>query len=157
MVPAAFVLLESLPLTPNGKVDRRALPMPEYSRFEQDESFVPPTSPVHRQLIQIWEELLEVHPIGIRDNFFEAGGHSLLVVRLLDRVEQVFGKKVSLSILVAGPTVEELANALTQPDEISQPGRPQEPHQQKRSFSKHEALFFSIKGMLSRSSSSKKG
>src|SRR6185437_11800031 len=76
------------------------------------------TSPVHQQLVQIWEELLEVRPIGISDNFFEAGGHSLLAVRLLDRIEQVFGKKISPSILLANPTVEELANALTQAGDL---------------------------------------
>lgn len=152
MVPAAFVLLETLPLTANGKVDRRKLPMPEYDRFEQNEAFVAPTSLVHQQIIQIWEELLEVRPIGIRDNFFELGGHSLLAVRLLDHIEQKFGKKLSSTILLADLTVEVLANALTQPDEISQPG-----HQQKRSFSKRETLFSSIKGMLSRSPSPKGG
>ena len=116
MVPAAFVLLETLPLMPSGKVDRRALPAPEHTRPELAEGYLAPTLPVHQQLAKIWEELLEVSPIGIRDNFFELGGHSLLAVRLIDRIEQVWGKKVAASTLLAGPTIEQLSDVLVQPD-----------------------------------------
>ncbi|HZS77077.1 MAG TPA: amino acid adenylation domain-containing protein [Ktedonobacteraceae bacterium] len=116
MVPSAFVLLEALPLTPGGKVDRRALPAPDNGRSDLAEGFAVPTSPVHQQLVQIWEELLGVRPIGIRDNFFELGGHSLLAVRLVDRIEQVWGKKVSAATLLAGPTIEQLSMVLTQTD-----------------------------------------
>ena len=112
MVPAAFVQLESLPLTPNGKVDRRALPAPEFGMSEQAVNFVAPTLPVHQALIQIWEELLEARPIGIRDNFFELGGHSLLAIRLVDRIEQIWGKKISPATLLSGATIERLAVAL---------------------------------------------
>ncbi len=117
MIPAAIVLLESLPLTPNGKVDRRALPAPEYDRFERNGGFVAATQPIHQQLVAIWEELLEVRPIGITDNFFDIGGHSLLVVRLLDRIEQVFGRKVPSPMLLADPTIEQLAQVLGQAEE----------------------------------------
>lgn len=114
MVPSAFILLEALPLTPSGKVDRRALPAPEHNRPELAEKFAAPTLPVHKQLVQIWEELLEVRPIGIRDNFFELGGHSLLAVRLVDRIEQVWGKKISATTLLAGATIEQLSTVLAQ-------------------------------------------
>jgi acyl carrier protein len=114
MVPSAFVLLESLPQTPNGKLDRRALPAPDRKGHALDETFVTPSLAVHRQLTQIWEELLHVRPIGIRDNFFELGGHSLLAVRLVDRIEQVWGKKIAPSTLLAGPTIEQLSMALMQ-------------------------------------------
>ena len=116
MVPAAFVLLEALPLTPSGKVDRRALPAPERSGPASPESFVAPSLPVHQQLVEIWEELLEVRPIGIRDNFFDLGGHSLLAVRLIDRIEQVWAKKIAASTLLAGPTIEQLSDVLMQPE-----------------------------------------
>ena len=115
MVPAAFVLLEAFPLTPSGKIDRRALPPPEQTRPELAEGFAAPTSPVQQQLVQIWEELLGVRPIGIQDNFFELGGHSLLAVRLVDRIEQVWGKKISATTLLAGATIEQLSAVLTQP------------------------------------------
>ena len=112
MMPSAFVLLNSLPLTPNGKVDRHALPAPDPIRRTMEESFVAPTSRAHHQLAQIWEDLLDVRPIGIRDNFFYLGGHSLLAVRLVGRIEQVFGKKIPLATLFAAPTIEQLAHAL---------------------------------------------
>ncbi len=112
MLPSAFMLLDALPLTPNGKIDRCALPAPESARHTEEETFVAPTSMVHYQLIQIWEELLDERPIGIRDNFFLLGGHSLLAVRLVNRIEQRYGKKIPLATLFAGPTIEQLASAL---------------------------------------------
>jgi amino acid adenylation domain-containing protein len=114
MIPSAFVLLDTLPLTPNGKVDRHALPAPELSGRTVEEGFVAPKLTIHYQLVQIWEELLEARPIGITDNFFHLGGHSLLAARLIARIEQVFGKKIPLPTLFAGPNIEYLANALQQ-------------------------------------------
>ncbi|MFL5625145.1 MAG: thioesterase domain-containing protein, partial [Ktedonobacteraceae bacterium] len=111
MVPTDFVLLDAMPLTPNGKVDQRALPAPQRGRSMTEEIFVAPTSLVHHQLVQIWEELLETRPIGMRDNFFQLGGHSLLAARLVQRIEQVCGKKISLATLFAGPTIEQLTDA----------------------------------------------
>ena len=119
MVPSVIVLLETLPLTPNGKVDRKALPAPDSSRTLAPDTFVAPTLPIHHQLIQLWEELLDVRPIGIRDNFFYLGGHSLLAARFVARVEEVFGKKLSLATLFACPTIEQLAHALQTGEEKS--------------------------------------
>jgi amino acid adenylation domain-containing protein len=112
MLPSAFVEVEVMPLTPNGKIDRRALPVPSSLMPVTEEPSVAPTLPVHYQLQQIWEELLDVRPIGIRDNFFYLGGHSLLAARLVDRIEQSFGKKIPLTTLFAEPTIEHLAEAL---------------------------------------------
>ena len=112
MVPSAFVLLEKLPLTPNGKIDRRALPVPEQDRSVVEESYVPPSLPVEKQLVQIWEKLLGIQPIGIKDDFFELGGNSLLGVQLFDQMAQVFSKKLPLSTLFGGATIEHLAKAL---------------------------------------------
>jgi len=112
MLPSAFILLDMLPLMPNGKIDRCALPAPESVKHFEEGTFVAPTSMVHYQLLQIWEELLDAQPIEIRDNFFHIGGHSLLAVRLVNRIEQVFGKKIPLAALFAGPTIEQLASAL---------------------------------------------
>lgn len=119
MVPSAFVLLDALPLTPNGKIDRRALPAPESTMHTAEETFVAPALPLHYQLISIWEELLDVRPIGIRNNFFYLGGHSLLAARLIHRMEQVLGKKLPLATLFAGPTIEHLAEVLQQQEDTS--------------------------------------
>ncbi len=112
MVPSAFVLLQTLPLTTNGKVDQRALPIPDFSSRSIKEDFVAPKHMLHFQLIAIWEELLNVQAIGIRDNFFNIGGHSLLAVLLLERIEQVFHQKLQFNTLFINPTIEELAEVL---------------------------------------------
>jgi amino acid adenylation domain-containing protein len=120
MVPAAFVFMDAFPLTPSGKVYRQGLPAPDMSRASiEDDSYVAPSEIIHFQLLNIWEELHSARPIGIRDNFFHLGGHSLLAARLVARIEQVFGKKISLSTLFAGPTIEGLTLALQQQ---TQPG-----------------------------------
>ena len=71
-----------------------------------------PVLPLQRQLVPIWEEVLGVHPIGIRDDFFELGGDSLSAVRLFERMQQVSGKRVALATLFAGATIEQVARAL---------------------------------------------
>jgi amino acid adenylation domain-containing protein len=114
MMPAVVVLLEVLPVTPNGKVDRRALPAPDRSRPELEKAFVAPRDDLELQLAQIWEEVLGVRPVGVRDNFFELGGHSLLAVRLFALIEKRLGKKLPLTAIFQGATVEHLAGVLRQ-------------------------------------------
>ncbi len=148
MIPAVFMLLEALPLSPSGKVDRRSLPLPEQTRPELSEAFVAPTLPVHQQLVQIWEELLDVRPIGIRDNFFELGGHSLLAVRMVDRIEQGWGKKISSATLFAGPTIEQLSKVLVEPEAPTSrisPEATQRDEHRKAFFSRNGKLMSSVK------------
>jgi surfactin synthase thioesterase subunit/acyl carrier protein len=114
MVPAVFVLLDTLPLLSNGKIDRRALPAPDRSRLELEKSFVAPRDDLELQLAHIWEEVLDVRPVGVRDNFFELGGHSLLAIRLFAVIEKRLGKKLPLTAVFQGATVEHLASALRQ-------------------------------------------
>ena len=111
MIPSAFVFLDALPLTPNGKIDRARLPEPERVR-PSERRYLAPRDPTELQLVQIWEELLTVRPIGVTDRFFEIGGHSLLALRMLADVEKRFGKKVPLPALFEEPTVEHLAAVL---------------------------------------------
>jgi amino acid adenylation domain-containing protein len=114
MIPSAFVILDTLPLTPNGKIDRRALPAPDQTRPDLEITFVAPQDPVQLQLTEIWEEVLGIQPIGITDNFFDFGGHSLVALRLLAQIEEVFGKSLALSTFLQAPTIEELAKILQQ-------------------------------------------
>ncbi|GAB4216597.1 MAG: hypothetical protein OHK0022_57920 [Roseiflexaceae bacterium] len=111
MVPASYVFLEALPLTPAGKIDRRALPAPEPGR-EGEGTFVAPRDEWEQRLAQIWEELLDVRPVGATDNFFDLGGHSLLAVRLVAQVQERMGRRLPLAALFQSPTVEDLARAL---------------------------------------------
>jgi amino acid adenylation domain-containing protein len=112
MIPVAIVLLLALPLTPNGKVDRRALPAPNRNYLEA--GFVAPRDPLELQLVQIWEKILNVHPIGVQDNFFDLGGHSLVAVRLMSQIQQQFKKNLTLATLFQGQTIEQLATILRQ-------------------------------------------
>ncbi|HEU5382973.1 MAG TPA: alpha/beta fold hydrolase, partial [Ktedonobacteraceae bacterium] len=114
MLPTACIVLKALPLTPNGKIDRKALPAPESSERTGEERYAPPTLIEHYELIGIWEELLNIHPIGIRDNFFDLGGHSLLAAQLINRIELVFSKKIPLAAFYSDPTIERLAHLLEQ-------------------------------------------
>jgi amino acid adenylation domain-containing protein len=116
MIPSVFVRMEGLPLTANGKVDRKALPEPGREEEEErgEESYVGAQDELQRQLVKIWEGVLRRGPIGIRDNFFELGGHSLLAVRVMNRVEQAFGKRLPVATLFQSPTVEQLAGLLGQ-------------------------------------------
>ena len=114
MLPANFVLLDLLPLMANGKVDRRALPAPDRSRPELEKTFVGPRDDLELQLAHIWEEILDVRPVGVCDNFFDLGGHSLLAVRLFALIEKRLGKRLPLTTVFQGATVEHLADALRQ-------------------------------------------
>ena len=105
MVPGAFVALAQWPLTPHGKIDRRALVQPE----EEQSAYVAPRDDVERQLVACWEQVLDVKPIGIKDDFFALGGHSLLAVRLLGLIRQHFKGDIALSALFQAATVEQLA------------------------------------------------
>lgn len=109
MVPSKIVTLKHLPLTPNGKVDRQALPVPESLSDVVHEAAA---GPVETRLVEIFEKVLGKHPVGTRQNFFDLGGHSLLVARLLLLIEQGFHKKLSLGEVFQAPTVRELAALL---------------------------------------------
>ena len=114
MLPAVFTSLDEMPLTPSGKRDRTALPPPGRETRERGPDFVPPQDPLEHQLTQIWEDLLDIRPVGIRDNFWDLGGHSLLAARLLDQITHACGLSLPLSALYEGGTVEALAARLRQ-------------------------------------------
>ena len=114
MVPAAVVRLDKLPLTNNGKVDRRALPSPAGGAASASGNYVAPSTPVEEKLAAIWAELLRVDQLGVQDNFFERGGHSLLGTRLMARVRRDFDLDVPLRVLFEQPTVAGMAEAIVQ-------------------------------------------
>ncbi|HYG08848.1 MAG TPA: thioesterase domain-containing protein, partial [Pyrinomonadaceae bacterium] len=112
MIPSAIVELEELPLTANGKADRRALATMALTNLERADAVVAPRDVLELQLVKIWEELLGVQQIGVHDDFFAVGGHSLLAVRLLARIEQIFDRKLSLATLFTSPTIDHLASVI---------------------------------------------
>jgi acyl carrier protein len=112
MVPSAFVMLDKLPLTPIGKVDRRALPAPDRARPEIEEAFVPPRTPVEELLASIWREVLGLQQVGIHDDFFDLGGHSLIATQVLSRVRRAIQVDLPLRRLFQAPTIAQLAKAI---------------------------------------------
>jgi amino acid adenylation domain-containing protein len=116
MVPALFMELPALPLTPSGKVDRRALPAPEAKRDAAVE-YVAPQSEIERAIAAVWCELLGVERIGLDDNFFDLGAHSLLLVRAHGRLREALGRELTVVDLFRHPTVGALARHLSRGEE----------------------------------------
>ncbi|NTX08406.1 MupA/Atu3671 family FMN-dependent luciferase-like monooxygenase [Myxococcus sp. CA040A] len=113
MVPSLVVDLPALPLTPNGKVDRKALPAPTAARSSRA-AYVAPQSQLEQQISEIWKEVLKVEQVGVNDNFFDLGGHSLLMVQVHARLKAALGGELPLLKLLEHPTVSALARFLRQ-------------------------------------------
>ncbi|CRM99799.1 Linear gramicidin synthase subunit D [Pseudomonas sp. 34 E 7] len=94
MVPAHFVFLAQMPLTPNGKLDRKGLPLPDASQMQQQ--YVAPHTELEQQIAAIWADVLHLAQVGLNDNFFEVGGHSLLAIQITSRVQAELGLDVPL-------------------------------------------------------------
>ena len=107
MIPAAFVTLKALPLSPNGKVDRKALPRPDFK--PSADKFVPPATSTEIALAKIWCEVLTLKQVGIHDNFFESGGHSLRATQIISRARKEFNLEVPLRVLFESPTIAGVA------------------------------------------------
>ncbi len=121
MVPAAYMVLDSFPLTTNGKVDRRALPAPEASRPELDADFVAPEADVERTIATIWAQALGLERVGVHDNFFDLGGHSLHLITVHGRLTSELGTDIPMVDLFRFPTVSALAQHLSEGGEEDKP------------------------------------
>ena len=109
MVPSAFVFLDVLPLTPNGKIDRKSLPAPDRHRDGVEQAYVAPRSLTEEILAEIWADVLKLDRVGIHDNFFDLGGHSLKATQVVSRMRKVFHSELPLRHLFEFPTIAELA------------------------------------------------
>ncbi|WP_445234398.1 phosphopantetheine-binding protein, partial [Duganella rhizosphaerae] len=107
MVPSAFVTLDAFPLTANGKLDQKALPAPDGDAYAR-RCYEAPEGEIEEGLAEIWRSLLKLEQIGRHDNFFNVGGHSLLAVQLMRRINQAFGVEVPLDRLFAHATIVDL-------------------------------------------------
>jgi len=112
MVPAAFVCLDAIPLTRNGKIDRAKLPAPDEFRRELSSHFAAPRSAIESSLAELWSDLLGIRPIGIHDDFFALGGHSLMATQLVSRARSTLGLEIPLRALFEHPTIAQLAARL---------------------------------------------
>ncbi|WP_226439744.1 non-ribosomal peptide synthetase/type I polyketide synthase [Pseudomonas sp. MWU16-30316] len=110
MVPRLLVVLPALPLTANGKIDRKSLPEPDWA--QDSRAYAAPRNSLEEQLVEDWQQLLNVPRIGIDDNFFESGGHSLLVTQVIAHIKKRFGVALSIANLFEGPTVAQVAEKI---------------------------------------------
>jgi len=112
MIPFAFMFLEALPLSANGKVDHKILPLFDQRRPALSNSLIDPRNELEFQLQETWETVLNVHPIGVKDSFFDLGGQSMLAIRLVASIEKATGKRLPPASLFHAPTIELLAKFL---------------------------------------------
>ncbi|KLU56719.1 hypothetical protein EL84_10640 [Paenibacillus sp. VT-400] len=118
MIPTYLIQLERLPLTTNGKVDRRSLPAPEES-LQPGEGHTPPRTPLEANLVEIWKSVLGLEHIGVHDNFFDLGGHSLRATTLVSKVHQELNVELPLRDVFRYSTIEQMALALSRIEEHS--------------------------------------
>jgi amino acid adenylation domain-containing protein len=123
LVPSTFVILPALPLTPSGKLDRQALPPPPTNALMLEESYVQPRTELEQQIACIWQRVLKISQVGIYDNFFDLGGHSLLMMQVQGQLhEHLHGAlqaELSILDLFRYPTIQTLAMHLSQQDALS--------------------------------------
>jgi amino acid adenylation domain-containing protein len=116
MVPQHFVELDAIPLLPNGKVNRNGLPAAS-AHLVNNASMLAPRNSREQQLKTLWQEVLGVEQLGVNDDFFDLGGHSMLAVRLVGRIREAFAPHCTLPMLFRNPTIEALARALARPEQ----------------------------------------
>jgi acyl carrier protein len=112
MIPSIYMYLESFPLV-NGKLDRTRLPLPELKRPQLAETYVAPRSLTERILERIWADVLGLDCVGIHDNFFDLGGHSLLLVQVHSKLQRIFDQELSIVDMFHYPTISALSQHLT--------------------------------------------
>ena len=114
MVPAHFITLPTFPLTPNRKIDRKALPAPQLARAQAETHFTPPANDMEAQIAAIWQELLGLDHVGMDDNFFDIGGHSILAVQAHRLIREKIARPLSVTDLFRFTTIRALAHHLGQ-------------------------------------------
>jgi amino acid adenylation domain-containing protein len=119
MVPSAIVSLASLPCTSSGKTDRDALPRPQALNAQAADGFIAPRTALEEKLAAIWREVLGVNRVGVFDNFFDLGGHSLAGLRVVNQLSGMFGQTLSPSIFFQAPTIAAMAQLLQETDTIA--------------------------------------
>jgi amino acid adenylation domain-containing protein len=114
MLPAKFIKLEKLPLTKNGKVDRARLPQPDLDHIRHEQEYVAPQTATEMVLAELWGEVLDVEKVGLQDNFFALGGHSLIATQLISRIRGKFGIELPLADLFEFPDIARFAPRVDQ-------------------------------------------
>lgn len=114
MIPSHFIRLDSYPLTPNRKIDRKQLPPPDNIQIESGLTYVPPKNELEKSITKIWQDLLNVPKVGMDDNFFDLGGHSLIIIQALHLIRELISHEISITDLFRFPTIRSLTDYLSQ-------------------------------------------
>ncbi|HTX88204.1 MAG TPA: amino acid adenylation domain-containing protein [Bacteroidales bacterium] len=112
MVPAYFIPMNSFPLTASLKVDRKALPDPGSGEAAELNDYTAPSTPTEKELAKIWMSLLRINRIGVHEDFFEAGGYSIIAVTMMTRIEKTFGVRLPLAMLFEQSTIHQIAKLI---------------------------------------------
>ncbi|MCP4996507.1 MAG: amino acid adenylation domain-containing protein, partial [Gammaproteobacteria bacterium] len=121
MVPSAFVTVDAFPLLPNGKIDQEALPLPDSSHLALDTAYTPPQTSTEKELAAIWVDVLAIDKVGLHDNFFDLGGHSLVATQVVARIRQTLQVELPLQKIFEHSTISQLAHSVSQ---VQKPARP---------------------------------
>ena len=121
MVPPSIMLLDEMPLTPNGKIDRKALPAPEGLTAQSEVVYVPPRNELEQSIANVWREVLHVERVGMNDNFFDLGGHSIRMIEATSKLRLVLGRELNVVSMFQYPTVSRMAEFLSKEAEDEQP------------------------------------
>jgi len=120
MIPSVIMILEEMPLTPNGKVDRKTLPEPDPESTSLEVEFIAPRNKFEEQVANVWRQVLYREEVGVNDDFFALGGHSILVTQVISRLQHIYQEEIPVRKFFAGPTVAELAAHLEGVDQGQQ-------------------------------------
>ncbi|MBD2201832.1 amino acid adenylation domain-containing protein [Calothrix sp. FACHB-1219] len=141
MLPHSFILLDALPLTANGKVDRRALPVPQSLRPQLTTNYQLPQSQIEQKIAKVWQELLHIEQVGIHDNFFDLGGHSLLMLKVNQKLSAILQRDLSVVTMFQNPTIYSLAQYLSQEQQISFSGTSDRAQKQIEAINRQKQLL----------------
>lgn len=114
MVPGIFMAIDQMPRTPIGKIDRKALPVPDQDRPELAHEYVAPRNPVEQMIADLWAKTIGIEKVGIYDNFFDLGGHSLMATQIISRLRNTYNVEIPLRKLFEAPTVANLAMVIAE-------------------------------------------
>lgn len=114
MIPSIFVPMEEFPLSANGKIDKKKLPNPEGANLPMGMEYVAPKNHVENTLVDIWQETLNIERVGVTDNFFDLGGHSLIVGQIINKSYKQLNGKISYTDFFKEPTIQGIANIISE-------------------------------------------
>lgn len=141
MVPSFFVNIDSFPMTPNGKIDRKSLPAPKDMSFKRSSDYLEASSHIQKIITKIWKDVLVQDRIGINDNFFDLGGHSLLLAKVRSKIEKTLNVHISMMDLFKYPTISSLADFLEDKDNKTKKTEPRDEIQKRDSKSNDIAII----------------